>query len=347
MGPTDIKIYKGIKYFITFSPEGDPFISITKNRNYSEKELIIPSYIDGIPVKTIGYNAFAESEIEKLVVPDTIVSIGDSAFSHCVKLTDVTFGNGLRVISDFAFTSTSLKSFKAPPSLSTIGYRAFDKSALEDIELNDGLHFLRAFAFTKNPISKIIIPDSVFACDEGVFDHCSQLKSIHIGENVKTLFHSNAPFLGCNSLSKISVSDKNNSLFTNNGLLYEIVGEYIYLLRVPSQINKPEIIVDKRASYAAQHAFNAVVPPDGISVFPIKIPNPSFEERFANSFFTIEISNIPKAKLFCPTGSPVYNAAKHRDFPVANIGSQMEAFFNETETCVDLNTDIDSELECR
>lgn len=52
------------------------------------KELTIPASISGKPVTGIGANVFKDmTALEFIAVPDTVVSIGDSAFSGCSALT--------------------------------------------------------------------------------------------------------------------------------------------------------------------------------------------------------------------------------------------------------------------
>lgn len=67
------------------------------NYDGDEKDLTIPSEIDGKTVKRIGYGAFAECKsIETLVIPDTIVAIGDYAFSQCSQLSEITIPDSLK-----------------------------------------------------------------------------------------------------------------------------------------------------------------------------------------------------------------------------------------------------------
>lgn len=63
----------------------------------------IPDEIDGAPVvSTEGY-MFAASDIEAVVFPDSMESIGQAMFNACNRLTDVRFGSGLKYMGSMAF----------------------------------------------------------------------------------------------------------------------------------------------------------------------------------------------------------------------------------------------------
>jgi len=66
--------------------------------------LHIPSVIEGLSVKDIGENAFAEQNLMLSIhIPDSIETIGTSAFANCILLKKIVFGPNLRLIDSFAF----------------------------------------------------------------------------------------------------------------------------------------------------------------------------------------------------------------------------------------------------
>lgn len=54
---------------------------------------------EGCNIKSIGARAFAGSAIETITVPDTVTSIGDSAFAYCEDLTEFKFSESNEVIA--------------------------------------------------------------------------------------------------------------------------------------------------------------------------------------------------------------------------------------------------------
>ncbi len=105
------------------------------NGNYSG-DLVVPAYIDGLPVRKVNEAAFIEcSSLRSVRFPHTLREIGARAFVDCLQLTNVTFEAGVTTIGDFAFSNcVSLASITFPKSLSRLGVRCFQGCiALEDV----------------------------------------------------------------------------------------------------------------------------------------------------------------------------------------------------------------------
>lgn len=95
----------------------------------------VPSSVDGKKVTAIGNQAFAEyydstpdsRRLTKIVIPDSVTSIGKQAFQECTKLNAVEM-TGVRKIGEAAFWyCISLKKAATSSALKTIGKNAFGK----------------------------------------------------------------------------------------------------------------------------------------------------------------------------------------------------------------------------
>ena len=98
------------------------------------KSLTIPSSINGLPVTAVKADAFADSALTKLVLPDSIVTIGENAFKGSA-LTTLRIPAGVTEIPAGAFNGcASLTSVTLPDCVTVIGKQAFANcTALEEM----------------------------------------------------------------------------------------------------------------------------------------------------------------------------------------------------------------------
>ncbi|MDR0221369.1 MAG: leucine-rich repeat domain-containing protein [Lachnospiraceae bacterium] len=117
--------------------------------NGSMTGLRIPETIEGEPVTAIGEEAFGNSAIEVVDIPDSVVAIGEKAFRGCGALTDISLPSGLTAIEAGTFRGCG---------------------ALTDISLPSGLTAIEAEAFFScSSLTEITLPDSVATIDGAIF----------------------------------------------------------------------------------------------------------------------------------------------------------------------------------
>ena len=87
----------------TLSSDGEYYI-IAGIGSATETHIVIASEIDGIPVKSIGNNAFADNnDIKSVYIPDGVTSIGEGAFLRCGFLESVNIPESVTSIGKGAF----------------------------------------------------------------------------------------------------------------------------------------------------------------------------------------------------------------------------------------------------
>ncbi len=92
-------------------------------------DLVIPAYIDGLPVRKIKEAGFlACQRLRSVKIPSTVREIDERAFCWCTALTNVTFEEGIQSIGAFAFSNCyNLASVTLPATLSHLGEGCFEK----------------------------------------------------------------------------------------------------------------------------------------------------------------------------------------------------------------------------
>lgn len=92
-------------------------------------DIVIPSHVNGVPVRRIGFSAFKGNErLHSVNIPDTVQYIESSAFRDCRELTQVRAGKELRSLGQHAFAGCRrLHSFTIPSTLHTMGDMTFDQ----------------------------------------------------------------------------------------------------------------------------------------------------------------------------------------------------------------------------
>lgn len=209
---------------VTYIGDG-AFFGYTSNDNGTtsiHKRTLTNGYPFGNKIEYIGALAFAgnsSSTSSALVLPDSLVYLGDSAFYWCEGIESVTFGTGLNYTGESAFEQcTGLKSVSfgalteisermfygcsdlgsanrgtlvIPDSVTKIGMGAFmGTTALKDVTLPNGLTEVPELLFASldnekgeivyaSGLTSVVIPDTVTKIGDGAF-YRTQLASIDL-----------------------------------------------------------------------------------------------------------------------------------------------------------------------
>lgn len=163
----------------------------------------------------LGDGAFAYSGIRSIVNLGSITEIvggtnstSNGTFNRCLSLTSAILPETLITIGGSAFECCALLSSVAfPKTLTTVGGRAFYNTALSDIDLSN-IQTFGVNSFAKTKIKQAILTSYRSGADstsyyQGVFSYCTALELVDIGENAT---HIPRDFVsGCTSLHTIIV----------------------------------------------------------------------------------------------------------------------------------------------
>lgn len=175
----------------------------------TEDELVIPKEYKGKPVIAIEENAFINSTIKKVTLPETIEIIKTKAFYNANQLKEITIPSKVTEIRASAFENcTRLVTVNLPEGLETIRASAFANNYnLRHIKLPDSLTYLGASAFENcERLEEITIPKGVIEINGATFKGCRLLKTITLHDEI-TSIHGEA-FMNCQSLLNITLPPK-------------------------------------------------------------------------------------------------------------------------------------------
>ena len=203
----------------------------------SSNTLILGCKKSSIPntIKTIGASAFLNCEgINTISIPSSVTSIEESAFSGCKDLTAIEIPTSVTSIGNSAFSNCSnLTSVTLPSSINSMGSAIFQScSNLNSADLSNCYSLYTLPSNTFNMCRNLVdvkLPSNLSAIGEQAFRNCERLSSIKLGSSISSI--GNFAFYFCSGLSIInipsSVSTIGNYAFSGcSGLKAIIVNWY-------------------------------------------------------------------------------------------------------------------------
>ena len=153
------------------------------------------------------------SSLTSVTIPNSVTSIGNSAFYDCSSLTSVTIPNSVTSIGYRAFQScSSLTSVTIPNSVTSIGNNAFSScSSLTSVTIGNGVTSIGKEAFYRcSSLTSVTIPNSVTSIGESAFRECSSLNSVTIPNSVTSI--GSFAFNNCSSLTSVTLGENVTSI---------------------------------------------------------------------------------------------------------------------------------------
>ena len=195
---------------------------------------------------TVGYTLSDKTKIvdssfqdcqrlSSIVIPDTVISIGDYAFFGCSSLTSIDLGKGIKTIGNAVFYyCSSLTYIVIPSSVTSIGLNAFNtcyfhkdnfinnssatnypwSAIIYDTVQDDGLYILGTTAVgCKENATNVIIPSNITSISNSAFYNCTSLTSVDIGNSVTSI--GDYAFYNCRSLTSVTIPDNVTSIYSD------------------------------------------------------------------------------------------------------------------------------------
>ena len=172
-----------------------PFPNSVTSFTFGEKVEHVPAYL-----------CYDMSVLASITIPNSVTSIGGSAFSGCSSLTSVTIPNSVTSIGTYAFQGcSSLSSVTIPNNVTSIEAGAFSGcSSLTSVTIPNGVTSIGGGAFSGcSSLTSVTIPNSVTSIGETAFSGCSSLTSITLPDSIKNIKY--WTFESCSSLTSITI----------------------------------------------------------------------------------------------------------------------------------------------
>ena len=249
------------KWHYTLNADGSVSIRGMPYETVTEESVEIPASINGKKVTSIGGMAFAHRNypFKEIVIPSSVVSIGEHAFSGNESLESITLTDSINEIGEYAFYQCSnLKNVRTNGSgtpggtgNASIGKLSFGSCTnLESISIPAGINYIGTYAFDMcENLRDVSMPDSIQEIGEMAFYLCKSLKNISVPGTAKNIGRS--AFLACEGLESVTLG---------NGV--ESIGDYAFC----GCENLQEVTMPDTISYLGISAYDGCINLTGISL---------------------------------------------------------------------------------
>ena len=202
-------------YGLTDLGDGVVIKKYNKKKSDGDVEIIIPSEIEGMPVVELADDAFNRSIVKTVVIPDSILRIGERLFSYSVQLKYVKLLAQITSLPEDIFLHCeSLEYFDIPSHITNIESGAFFKSGLRAIEIPETVTFksfrygggeinsMSVFGYCKN-LEYVSLPNTMTILPDGFFKGCASLKNIKLPLSIEII--EDCVFEKCTSLEYVDL----------------------------------------------------------------------------------------------------------------------------------------------
>ena len=196
------------------------FLGPVGSANPNFYDIKIPSELGGHPVTGLGESSFSGTyspdhpknntllsfcnQIQSVTIPESVTSIGKSAFEDCSNLDSLTIKGVATSIGAYAFGScTSLTSLSLVGSFQTIGDYAFVSCGMTSLTIDATITSIEKYAFSSRSLTSLSLTGNVQKIGDYAFYSCSSLKTVTLPKSLTSI--GAYAFDSCTSLDSIEI----------------------------------------------------------------------------------------------------------------------------------------------
>ena len=290
---------------ISFVVSAEGVLTEVNGISETNNVVIIPNQVNNIEVKEIKKELFLNNiYIEKLVIPETVTTLGYRMCYGCTNLKEVNLPDNISVIPDYAFEKcTLLEKINIPQSLIQIRNDAFAESGIKEFIAPDSFKEIWGYAFKDCKNLEKVDLNKTTSIGDMSFENCTKLSSIVLPNTLVEL--GTYVFSGCTLLNNIKMPSNpieitntfiygsgyyNDAKNWENGILY--VDNYLITTN-NDLLNQQSINVKEGTIVIAINAFTnngknlkSIVLPEGLKI----IGSSAF-----SSLYSLSQINIPSS----------------------------------------------------
>lgn len=198
---------------VTVVEGGSPF----NGSHYTENNVIVTRlFADCVNLKNISLPATATAvrrdaflnceKLETIEIPANAKEVGHSSGCASLRSIDVSSANEIfKSVDGVLFNSAATEilwfplgkegEFSIPETMTDIGENALRGARITSLKLPNNLKSLGRGAFSESSLVEISIPDGITNIPEALFQGCSDLKTVRIGNGIRSI--GSYAFIGC------------------------------------------------------------------------------------------------------------------------------------------------------
>ena len=196
------------------------FLGPVASTSTGSYDITIPEKLDDHPVTGLGESSFSGTyspdhpknntllsfcnQIQSVTIPESVTSIGKSAFEDCSNLDSLTIKGVATSIGAYAFGScTSLTSLSLVGSFQTIGDYAFVSCGMTSLTIDATITSIEKYAFSSRSLTSLSLTGNVQKIGDYAFYSCSSLKTVTLPKSLTSI--GAYAFDSCTSLDSIEI----------------------------------------------------------------------------------------------------------------------------------------------